>query len=555
MKDLTNHIYAYALKNALEFGETAPNIVLPKLFQHGLEKQDIPKAIPKIQEIVKQINKLSPQEQTVLLAKYLKYLPQEKTPPTERQIPELPKVSKKPILRAAPFPSGALHIGNAKTFLENAMYAEKYKGTLKLVMDDTIGSERKPLNKDAYELIKQDFKFLKIKYRKPIIYKSDRLKIYYKYAIELIKKEKAYVCYCPQEELHNNRKKGLECSCRHFPVKIQLERWEQIFTAKPGSAILRIKTDMQDPNPAFRDRVLFKIVDRPHPRTKKKYRVWPTLEMNWAIDDHLLNITHIIRGQDLQIETQMEKFIWDIFKWKHPITIHTGLVNLEGVGAKISKSKAQDEIKFGKFIGWNDPRTWSIKSLKARGFRPEAIREFIKEIGFNNHNTTAPIDALYSINRKLIDPTSLRFSFVKDPIKIKIKNPPEISEVEVPIHPDKEQTRSVSVSNKIFISSDDLNKFQGKEIRLLHLYNIKLKKDATAKFTSIENKDIPKINWVSSPYARCKILLPNGNYDTGIAEPSIKTLKKDEVLQFERYAFVKRYKKSKNTYEFWFTHK
>jgi len=551
MENLANLIRAYALRNALEFEKADASKILPKLFQHGLEKTEIKKTVPKIQKIVEEVNSLSKTERKKLFVKFQKLIPEkeEKT----QDLPPLPNLKGKPVLRAAPYPSGALHLGNARTFLLNAMYAEKYNGKILLVMDDTIGSEKKPIVKEAYDLIKEAFDWLKIKYKKPIIYKSDRLKIYYKYAKELIKKDKAYVCHCTQEELKKNRENGKECSCRQFPAKIQLLRWKEMFNMKEGEATLRIKTSMQHPNPAFRDRVLFKISDREHPRTDKKYRVWPTLEMNWAIDDHLLGITHIIRGNELQIETDMEKYIWDIFKWKRPETIHMGHIRLEGADAKISKSKAQQEVKSGKFTGWDDPRTWSIQSLKKRGILPEAIREFVKDLGLTKQNISVPIEALYSINRKLIDPIANRHSFVKDPVEITIKNPPAIDKVNIPVHPDKKETREIKI-NKIFISKNDFEKLKGKEIRLLHLYNIKLNKDAGAKYTSMEVKDIPKINWVSNPM-KCKILLPDGTYDTGFAENTIQTLKKDEILQFERYAFVKFLKKENETYEFIFTHK
>jgi hypothetical protein len=187
-----------------------------------------------------------------------------------------------------------------------------------------------------------------------------------------------------------------------------------------GEAVLRIKTDMHHPNPAFRDRVLFRIADREHPRVGKKYRVWPTLEMTWAIDDHLLGITHVMRGNDLMIESDMEKYIWDLFKWKHPILIHTGLVRLEGVGAKLSKSKAQKEVTSGQFSGWDDPRTWSVQSLARRGIRQEAIREFVKRIGLNKQDIIVPVESLYAINRQIIDSETPRYSFVENPVKLNI---------------------------------------------------------------------------------------------------------------------------------------
>ena len=556
MVNLDNEIKAYSIKNALEHGKADPSKILPKLFNHGLEKTEIKTIMPIISKTIKEINSLSKKKLEEMYKSFSQYIPKKEEKP--HTLPELPNPSSKMVFRLAPFPSGALHIGNAKTYLLNALYSEKYKGKILLVMDDTIGSEAKQIMPEAYFLIEEAFQWLGVNYVKPIIYKSDRLKIYYEYALELIKKDKAYVCHCPQEKLKEHREKGIECGCRQFPVKEQEKRWKQMFEAKEGSAVLRIKTSMMHPNPAFRDRVLFKISDREHPKIKSKYRSWPTLEMSWAIDDHLLGITHILRGADLQIETDMEKYIWDIFGWKHPETIHVGLVKLEGVEGKLAKSKSQQEVKSGVFSGWDDPRTWSIQSLKRRGIKAESIRSFVSEIGLNKQNISIPIGTLYSINRKLIDKDVNRYSFIENPIELQIKNKPESKIIEVPIHPDKKETRAIE-ANRIFISKSDFEKFKGKEIRLLHLYNIKLDKNikdrvGEAKFTSLDNKDISKINWVSE-FVPCTILMPSGEKINGMGENSIKNLKYEEIVQFERFAFCKLDRKIGEEYEFWFTHR
>ena len=554
MRDLSKEIRAYALKNAIDFGKTDAGKILPKLFQHGLDKKDIKNILPDIQKITKEVNSLSKEEKQSQFEELKEYVKEHEE--KERTLPELPSVSDKMVFRLAPFPSGALHIGNAKTYLLNAIYAEKYKAKIILVMDDTIGSEEKQIMPESYDLLKEAFDWLDVSYDKKIFYKSERLPIYYEYAEKLIEKNKAYVCKCTQEQLRENRAKGKECKCRSFSIEENKKLWKEMFLAKPGELILRIKTDINHPNPAFRDRVLFKISDREHPRVGKKYKVWPTLEMSWAIDDHLLGITHILRGNDLMIETDMEKYIWDIFNWKHPVTIHLGLVRIEGIEVKISKSKAQKEVKSGKFIGWDDPRTWSIQSLRRRGIQKQAIRQFVEEIGLNNQDIAIPIDALYSINRKLIDSESLRYSALINPEELKIKNQPEIKEAEVSIHPDKEEKRKIKLGKSTFISQNDFNNLKGKEIRLLHLFNIKLdKKSNKAEFTSIENKDIPKINWVSDN-VKIKILMPDGKWEEGIAEEAIKNIKLNQIVQFERFGFVRLDKiNNKKEYEFWFAHR
>jgi len=551
VKDLTNEIYAYALENAFLHDKAIAGSVLPKLFQHGLKKEDIGKIMGGVNSAINKVNSMKKEDIEKEFEKYKKYLHEK--PVQEKGLKELPNALGKMVFRLAPFPSGGLHIGNTKTYLLNAMYAEKYNGKVLLVIDDTIGSEEKQIVKEAYDLIPEAFQWLNVKYKKPILYKSDRLKIYYKYGEELIKKGKAYVCSCSQEKLRDNRVKQIECACRQYNIKDQLERWKKMFKAKEGDYIVRIKTSMQNPNPAFRDRVIFRISNRKHPRVGNKYQVWPLLEFSWAVDDYLLGVTHIIRGKELMIEGEMQNYIWDIFKWKKPTLIYVGLVKLDGIGGKLSKSKAQKEVKSGEYSGWDDPRTWSVQSLKRRGILAESIREFVEEIGINQNDITVPVDALYSINRKKLDKSANRYYFVDEPVKIEVGNAPVKKEIEVKLHPEKNNMRKIKIGKEIFIPMKDFIKLKGQEVRLMHLYNIKL--DKNAKFTSEENKEIPKIHWVSD-YVKARVMMPDGIYHRGFAEKDIKNLKVGEIIQFERFGFVRFDHKDSKTgeYEFWFSH-
>jgi len=112
------------------------------------------------------------------------------------------------------------------------------------------------------------------------------------------------------------------------------------------------------------------------------------------------------------MESEMEKYLWDIFKWKSPELLHAGMVKLEGMGAKLSKSKAQKEVASGEFTGWDDPRTWSVQSLRKRGFLPETLRKFVEDIGLNQNDTTVAVDILYSINRKFLHEIAEKANFV-----------------------------------------------------------------------------------------------------------------------------------------------
>lgn len=559
--DLSNEIYAYAIENALAHGKAMPSIVLSKLFQHGLKKEQIKDFMPQINKIIAEVNAYNSSRLAGDFEKYKKFIKENKIVEV-KGLKDLPNVrkGKKLVFRLAPFPSGGLHIGNTKTYLLNAMYAEKYKGKTLLVIDDTIGSEEKKIAAEAYDLIPEAFTWLGVKYAKPILYKSKRLEIYYKYAEELIRKHKAYVCSCSQEKLHDNRVKGIECSCRQYEVKIQMSRWKQMFlpSTQPGEFVLRLKTNMRDPNPAFRDRVLFRISDRIHPLVGNKYKVWTLLEFSWAVDDHLLGVTHIIRGKELMMEGQVQDFIWDVFKWTKPTLVYVGLVRIEGIEGKLSKSKAQKEVLSGEYTGWDDPRTWSVQSLRRRGILAETLREFVEEIGLNQNDISIPLDAIYSINRKKIDLSSNRYSFVEDPVEIIIENAPKMKEVAVKVHPEKTQKRTLKVGNKLFISKNDFNSFKCKEVRLMGLYNIKL--DYVSVFSSEENKQqTQKVNWVCSGKdlaKKVRIMMPNGLYIKGLGDEGIVKLKKGQTIQFERFGFCRfdNFDKKTKEYEFWFAH-
>ena len=215
MKNFSEEILAYALQNALEFGKADASKILPKLFQHGLKKEEIKTIMPIIQETVKKINSMKMKERLKEFENVKDFV--KKRVYEDKGLEELPKsdVKGKITFRLAPFPSGALHIGNAKTYILNALYAEEYNGNIIFVMDDTIGSVEKPLIKEGYKLIEEAFRWLNVNYKRPIIYKSDRLKIYYQSAKKIIEKGKAYVCHCSQELMRKNRENGVECGCSY----------------------------------------------------------------------------------------------------------------------------------------------------------------------------------------------------------------------------------------------------------------------------------------------------------------------------------------------------
>jgi glutamyl-tRNA synthetase len=538
-------ILKQVLANAIQYGKADEKAVLGKVLAENPKlKKDIKKIKTKIKKTVNEVNTWSLEKREKEFKKFKYRKPKKK----ERiGLPPLPNAKGKIVMRLAPFPSGQLHIGRARMAILNDEYVKKHKGKLLLVIDDTIGSKEKIPIKEAIKGIPEDLQWLGIKFKKTV-YKSDRLEIFYKYAEKFLKNNWAYVCTCPQQKLRINRRQGKACECRQNNVKKNLEGWKKMLKGKykEGEAIVRLKTNIKDPDVAFRDRVLLRRSKREHPRVGKKYHVWPLLEFSWAIDDHLLKVTHILRGKDLIMENKMERYMWDLLKWEKPEIINHGLLAIKGV--KISTSEVRRKIAKKIYSGWDDPRTWTLRSLKKRGIQPKAIRDFMVSMGLTTGYAEVPVDAIYAENRKIIDPKADRYFFVAEPIEISLdkliaKN------VKAPIYPGKRKYRKIPVSKKIFVDKLDFTQFRGKETRLMHFCNVILEKKS--KYKSKKLKKIPKIHWVSQRNVKIKIIMPNGRKIQGLAEPEIKNVKKDQMVQFERIGFARCEKKGL----FYFAHK
>jgi len=538
MKDV---ILKHTLLNAVEHeGKADTGAVIKKVIAEKPEmRNQIKEVIEEIRKIVGEVNSWSIDEQKKKIEEMKIKIEKKKF---VVGLPELLNAKRgKVVMRLAPYPSGPLHIGNARMIILNDEYVKKYKGKLFLVIDDTIGSEEKFIIPEAYGMILDGLKWLGVKWKK-IFYKSDRLKLFYKAAEDFIKNDIAYVCECDVDTLRKNRASGIECDHRKQSVKENLRKWKHMLKGKykEGGAVLRLKTDMKDTNPAFRDRVLFRIIERKHPQVGKKYKVWPMLEVSWAVDDQLLKITHILRGKDLVMEDLVESFIWKKMKVKNPpMFIHYGMFNLNE--AKLSKTAARKAIEAGTYSGWDDPRTWSLQSLRKRGIQPGAIRKFIIAMGLSEADVSMPAEILYAENRKLIDSMANRYFAVLNPVEISVNNAPKIKNVEVNLHPDfpKRGKRKIAVNIKrIYVEENDLKNFEGKEVRLMDLFNVIL--SISPEFTSEKMKlETQKIQWISEPNVKIKIIMPDGKKKIALAEPGIKKVKANQIIQLVRVGFCR----------------
>ncbi len=469
---------------------------------------------------------------------------------TTGDFPELlGAVPGKVVLRLAPFPSGSLHIGNGRMLFVNQYYRDRYHGKLLLVFDDTAGTEEKRVEPEFFDLILGDLELAGVR-PDAIYYKSDRIAFHYPWARRVIDKGAAYVCRCAPETLRDNRAKGVACAERSQTSPETMDEWERMLSGAygPGEAVLRLRTDLNDPDPAFRDRVLFRISDVDHPRVGHKYRVWPLLEFSWAVDDVELGVTHVIRGKDLVMEDKMQQYIWDLLGVRGPPFLHFGILRVRE--AKVSKSKSYREVRSGLYDGWADPRTWSLRSLDRRGISMDALREFTLSFGLSLADIEVPAETLYSENRRRIDATTVRRAFVAEPVRVEVEGYPfDLPLVDLPNHPDRPElgTRATPAGPVFFLARADLEKNRGAEIRLKDLLNVRLPADLPppgaalrATFTSRENRRLPRLQWVGvSGAVPVDLLGTEGDHQLGMGERALRDAPPGEIVQFERVGFVR----------------
>jgi len=556
---LEEDIKKFALANAYEHnGKANEKAVLGKLLGEDPNlRSKITSIMFAIQSIVRNINAMPQEAQIETLKKVWPefFKPREKII-EKKDARDLPgAITNQVILRAAPNPNGPLHIGHARVVALNKLYQDKYKGKFILRFDDTDPKVKVPM-KEAYDWIKDDVEWLGANIWK-ISHASSRLNRYYEVATELVNKNYAYVCTCNAEIWRDLAKNKKACPCRNLELKEQKNRWQKMLDSnkgkgyKEGEAVLRLKTDIQHNNPAMRDFPLMRIVDKPkHPFSNN--HLWPLLNFAGPVDDHDLGVTHIIRGKDLDMVANRAEFLYRYMNWTHPYTQTMGILKFEDLQLSASKMRAAIEEK--KYAGWDDVRLPTLKALRRRGFLPEAIIEFYKELGLKKADITVSIHNLDAINRKMLDPISPRFAFVPNPKKIKIEKAPAIKELKVKIHPEKPETRTIKLNTEFYIDKDDFTKLGGKEVRLKDLYNIKLGKKVS--FTSKEVRGgIAKIQWVQAPGAiKTEVLMPNGAIVKGLVEKDASKLKVGDCVQFERFGFCRLDKKSKTNMVFAYTH-
>ncbi len=565
MKDI---ILKHALKNALDFaGKVNKNVVLGAVLRENPAlKKDVPKLLKEIESVMKEVEALPPAKIKKDLQKLAPELLQEKKEETiEGPLKPLPNAVKgKVVVRIAPSPSGPLHIGHAYGASLNYEYAKMYEGKFLLRIEDTNPEN---IYAPAYELIPQDTQWLTDNHIAQVTVQSSRLGMYYDYAEQLVQKGKAYLCICDPDQWREKKNQGIACSCRSLPLKEHQLRYSKMFSEyAEGEAVLRLKTDIKDKNPAMRDFPIMRINEHIHPKTGKEQKVWPLMVFSVAVDDHELGVTHVLNGKDHADNAKKEIMIMEFLGWKHPEYKHWGRINFEGF--TLSTTQTRHAIEQKAYSGWDDMRLPFLPALRRRGYQPQAFRKFATEIGLSLADKTVSQEEFWkminSFNRDVIEPNANRYFFVSDPVEIAIKGAPQ-KEATLDLHPDypKRGKRTLLADGKVFISQADVKKLgKGKIHRLMDYCNFTLDGKGW-KFVSEEYEDYKNnsdkgfiIHWlpVSKDLPKVEVLLDTGEKANGVGESGLASLKEGQIVQLERMYFAKIDKKEKNKVTFCYLH-
>ncbi|KTG08668.1 glutamate--tRNA ligase [Haloprofundus marisrubri] len=446
-------------------------------------------------------------------------------------------------MRAAPNPNGPWHIGHARMPAVIGTYKEMYDGSFIVRFDDTDPETKRP-DLDAYDAILDDIDYLGFE-PDDVLRASDRLDIYYDHARELIENGGAYTCSCTGEAFSELKNSGEPCPHRDKDPETTMTEFEALVDGEysSGEMVLRVKTDIEHKNPALRDFVAFRVIDTPHPREEaEKYRLWPMLDFQSGIDDHLTGVTHIIRGIDLQDSAKRQQFVYDYFDWEYPEVVHWGHVQIDEYGVKMSTSTIKQLIAEGELDGWDDPRAPTIKSLRRRGIRGEAIVESMVGLGTSTSNVDLAMSTVYANNRELIDDDAPRYFLVRDGVELPLSGGPDAGHP--PIHPDHEErgNRTIPAGDAVLVEPSDVPQ-SGERVWLKGYGCVRYEDDALEyvgdDIDVVRNEGVDVIHWAPAEENVSVTMRTTEGDVAGRAEPDFGDATVDDAVQFERVGFVR----------------
>ncbi|MDD1700537.1 MAG: glutamate--tRNA ligase [Methanoregula sp.] len=474
-----------------------------------------------------------------------------------RVLPDLEGAEHGVVMRFAPNPSGPLHIGHARAAVLNDAYVKQYGGRYILRIEDT---DPKRVDPEAYDMVKEDIAWLRLGITETVT-QSERLPLYYDLCRKLIERGGAYVCICNNERFRELKQAKIACPCRDQPVEKNLGLWERMLdhTFNEGEATVRIKTDLNNPDPAMRDFPAFRILDSPpHPRVIA--HVYPLMNFSVVADDHLLGVTHVIRGKDHIANTRRQRYIYDHFGWKVPVYRHYGRMGIEGV--VLSTSQMRFGINEGKYSGWDDIRLGTLRALARRGISPDAVKNAVLAIGIGDTDISFSWDNLYAENKKIVDPVANRYFFVPDPFTANIDGALHRT-AHAMLHPGDTArgSRILVFEGSVELPRGDIT-HDTAMVRLKDLFNVTISWDGSIPSFAYAGDSLAEaraakahiIQWLPAQGAvPCTLLTQEGEI-TGVCEPLV-TKELGNVVQFERVGFARIDAVGNDGVTAYFTHK
>ncbi|MBI4527575.1 MAG: glutamine--tRNA ligase/YqeY domain fusion protein [Deltaproteobacteria bacterium] len=405
--------------------------------------------------------------------------------------------------RFPPEPNGYLHIGHAKSIWLNFGLAAEFGGLCNLRFDDTNPSKEEV---EYVESIKSDVRWLGFDWGDREYYASDYFSQLYEYAVQLIKKGKAYVCDLSADEIREYRgtltEPGRNSPYRERPVAENLDLFSRMRAGEfpDGSRTLRAKIDMASPNLNMRDPVMYRILHATHHRTGGRWCIYPTYDFAHGQSDSIEGITHSICTLEFEDHRPLYDWFLDELGIHHPQQIEFARLNL--THTVLSKRKLLELVQQGHVAGWDDPRMPTVAGFRRRGYTPESIRNFCERIGVAKRNSIVDIAMLEHCLREDLNRHAPRVMAVLRPLRVVITNYPDgqVEELDAINNPEDPGmgTRKVPFSRVIYIDQEDFREDPPKqfyrlapdrEVRLRYAYIIKcvdvVKDPATGAVTEL----------------------------------------------------------------------
>ncbi len=542
--DLKHLLFIHALQNAVKHGSTPKSgAVIGTVLGKHPEFRSLAREIgPLAEEAIAKVADMTATERKNSLLELAPDLLDDLagTHERSRELPPLEGAEGGVVMRFAPNPSGPLHLGHARASILNDYYVRRYGGRYILRIEDT---DPRRVDPEAYRMVLEDIEWLGLRIT-DIVYQSDRLDVYYDWCRRLIEIGGAYVCVCDAERFRELKLKGKACPCREQTVEENLELWQRMLEGEfyEGDATVRVKTDLAHPDPAMRDFSAMRIVNAPlHPRVDAT--VFPLMNFSVALDDHLLGITHVIRGKDHIANTGRQRYIFDYFGWKTPVYRHYGRMGISGV--VLSTSGMREGIKSGLYTGWDDIHLGTLRAIARRGIKPEAVRNAMVDISIGETDITFSWENLYARNKEIVDPKANRYFFVPDPVEVAVEGAP-VHSAHAALHPNDPArgARILVTAGRVILPGKEI---EGRGmVRLKDLYNIRIVQGEDAPRLSYAGDSLedarrekaPIIQWLpADTKLPCTLHRQDGDIE-GFCEPLVAG-EVNNVVQFERIGFAR----------------